>query len=178
MQNFHPSYMLPHLWYQRDQRGVAPAGCWNWGKMEAQGVQMKVGLPWLFVGLVMPVLETFFYPALAALFSPVQNIFFLTVHYIFQLKCPHRPASWPGSRAGPPVSEFACLRVIHYSSRNCWIVLLLKKKYLGQRDWPWIFINIYFLVGCCKPYPTAQCLPTTHQHIAQGCRLQWFLLSC
>jgi hypothetical protein len=42
-----------------------------------------------------------FCPALAALVSPIQDIF--TVHY-FQFVCPHCPASWAGSRAGSPVS--------------------------------------------------------------------------
>ncbi len=32
-------------------------------------------------------------------------IFFFTVHY-FNSFCPHRPASWAGSRAGSPVSQF------------------------------------------------------------------------
>ncbi len=43
---------------------------------------------------------------LSALVSPVQNIFFLTVLY-FNLCVPNRPATWAGSRAGPPVSECA-----------------------------------------------------------------------
>jgi hypothetical protein len=61
---------------QRDQRWVAPADCWNWGKW----VQMKGPfLGWL-VGLVVPVPEIL-YPALAALVSPIQNIFFLTPHF-------------------------------------------------------------------------------------------------
>jgi hypothetical protein len=45
-----------------------------------------------------------FYHSFAALVSPVQNIFFLPVHF-FQFMCPHRPATWAGSCAGPPVSE-------------------------------------------------------------------------
>ncbi len=44
------------------------------------------------------------YPALAALVSPVQNIF-LPYTTVFQSMCPYRPATWAGSRAGPPVSE-------------------------------------------------------------------------
>jgi hypothetical protein len=46
---------------------------------------------------------TDFYPAFAALVSPVQNIIFLTA-YFFHFISPHRPATWAGSRAGSPVS--------------------------------------------------------------------------
>ncbi len=49
-----------------------------------------------------------FYPALVFLVSSVQNMFLLTVHH-FSLCVPlgpHRPATWAGSRAGPPVSEY------------------------------------------------------------------------
>jgi hypothetical protein len=47
--------------------------------------------------------KRFFYLALTALVSPVQNIFFpyrTLCHFI----CPHRPATWARSRAGSPVS--------------------------------------------------------------------------
>jgi hypothetical protein len=43
-----------------------------------------------------------FYPALAALVSQVQNIFF-PPHTLFPFMCPHRPASWSGRRAWSPV---------------------------------------------------------------------------
>jgi hypothetical protein len=46
-----------------------------------------------------------FYPAVASLISPVQNMFFLPVYYFMQFMCPRRPATWAGSRAGPPFSE-------------------------------------------------------------------------
>ncbi len=46
-----------------------------------------------------------FFPALAALASSVQNIFFSSLYTIFNLCVPMRPATWAGSRAGPPVSE-------------------------------------------------------------------------
>jgi hypothetical protein len=42
-------------------------------------------------------------PALAALVSPLQNIIF-PLRTLFNFICPHRPASWAGSRAGSPVS--------------------------------------------------------------------------
>jgi hypothetical protein len=41
-----------------------------------------------------------FYPGLAALVGPVKYIFFP-----HKFMCPHRPATWARSRAGPPVSE-------------------------------------------------------------------------
>jgi hypothetical protein len=45
----------------------------------------------------------FFWPAMAALVDPVKIIFF-PYRTFFQFICPHRPASWPGSRVGSPVS--------------------------------------------------------------------------
>jgi hypothetical protein len=44
-----------------------------------------------------------FCTALAAGVGPVQKDFF-PLHTLFQLFCPHSPASWAGSRAGSPVS--------------------------------------------------------------------------
>ncbi len=44
-----------------------------------------------------------FYPALAALVGPVQNI--VSSPYTIHFFCPHhRPASWAGGHAGSPVS--------------------------------------------------------------------------
>jgi hypothetical protein len=69
--------------------------------METQRVQLKEVLPWL-VHWARHACST----ALSALVSPVQNIFFLTIHYLnLCVPTPHRPATWAGSRAGPPVSE-------------------------------------------------------------------------
>jgi hypothetical protein len=68
--------------------------------MGTQRVQMKGVLPWL-VRCARPAGTKDFYPALAALIIPVQNIFLLTVQY-FNL-C----VSWVCSRAGPHVSECA-----------------------------------------------------------------------
>jgi hypothetical protein len=42
------------------------------------------------------------YPSLAALVSSVQHIIFLAAHVF--IICPHRPATWAGSRARSPVS--------------------------------------------------------------------------
>jgi hypothetical protein len=75
--------------------------------MGTQRVQMKGVLPWL-VRLARGTITRDFCPALASLVSSVQNIFLLTVHH-FNLCVPigpHRPATWAGSRAGPPVSEY------------------------------------------------------------------------
>jgi hypothetical protein len=48
------------------------------------------------------------YPALAALVRPsTKYVFFLTVIHYFILCAPHRPATWAGSRAGPPLSKYA-----------------------------------------------------------------------
>ncbi len=61
--------------------------------MGTQRVQKKGVLPWL-VRWALHAGTRDFCPALAALVRPVQNIFFLAVHYFFQLICPHRPLSW------------------------------------------------------------------------------------
>jgi hypothetical protein len=44
-----------------------------------------------------------FYPALAALVCPEQNIFF-PHRTLFHFMCPQRPATWAGGRDGSPVS--------------------------------------------------------------------------
>ncbi len=52
-----------------------------------------------FVGLVVPVQETFILPWLPWFFS---SPYIISIY----LSPPHRPANWAGSRAGPPVSEY------------------------------------------------------------------------
>ncbi len=70
----------------------------------AQRVQMKGVLPWL-VRWTCRTGTRDFCPALAALVGPVENIYFLIIHY-FNFFCPHRPAS------------YAC-------RQPCWIACLL-----------------------------------------------------
>jgi hypothetical protein len=65
--------------------------------------QMKGVIPWL-IRWARRAGTIDFYPALAALVSPVKNIFF-SHRTLLQFKCPHRPATLASSRAGPPVSE-------------------------------------------------------------------------
>ncbi len=80
-------------------RELAPAECWNWDKWGLKEVSFLV---W-FVGLVMKVQEIFVLPRL--LWSDQYKIFFLSPYStLFQLTCPHRPASWAGNRAGSHVS--------------------------------------------------------------------------
>ncbi len=66
-------------------------------------------------------------PALAALVSPVQNMFFSIVHF-YNFWCPHRPTCWADSRAGSPVSYYVSLvatvgfliqQCVSYTLRNC-----------------------------------------------------------
>ncbi len=57
-----------------------------------------------------------FYPALAALVSPVHTSFFVTVYY-FNL-CSPRPAIRAGSRARPPVSECVSPGPIEYEAEG------------------------------------------------------------
>jgi hypothetical protein len=109
-------FLLIILWFtyimeiqelcQRDQRRVGP--CWRlkMGWMGTQREQMKGALSWLVrLARWAPRAGTRdFYPALAALVSPAQNIIFLAVYY-FNLCVPHHPATWAGSRSVLPVSE-------------------------------------------------------------------------
>jgi hypothetical protein len=62
--------------------------------MGTQRVQMKGVRPWL-VRWARRVATRDFYPALAALVSPVQNIFF-PHRALFQFMFPHRRATWAG----------------------------------------------------------------------------------
>ncbi len=62
------------------------------------------GTKWvLFVVRARRAVTRDFYLALAALVSPVH--FFFPRRTLFQFMCLYRPATWAGSRAGPPVSE-------------------------------------------------------------------------
>ncbi len=72
--------------------------------MGTQRVLMKGGPSWL-VRWALRAGTRDICPALAALVGPVQNIFFPHCT-LFQLICPHRPASWAGSRSGLAVSSF------------------------------------------------------------------------
>jgi len=73
--------------------------------MGTQRVQMEWVLTWL-VRWAFRAGTRDFYSALAAMVSPIQNILFLTLDYIFQFMCSHRPATWAGSCVGPPVSVY------------------------------------------------------------------------
>jgi hypothetical protein len=82
--------------------------------MGTQRVQMKGVLPWLFPQARRACTRDF-YPALATLVSPVQTNFF-PHRRMFQFMCPHRPATWAGSHAGPPVSE--CVSFLLFNSNR------------------------------------------------------------
>jgi hypothetical protein len=107
---------------QRGQRGVAPTDCWNWGEWRLKEYK------WL-VRLARHASTKDFFPALAALASSVQNIFFLAVHY-FDLCVSIRPATWVGSRAGSPVSECVCPAAIVPVSVNFILISCLSAPFL------------------------------------------------
>ena len=71
---------------------------------------------------------------LAALVGPVQNIFFHTT--LFQFLCPHRPASWAGSRAGPPISQCVSLklspRTLFVRHMSSYLYLQIRRCFCGQ----------------------------------------------
>ncbi len=94
---------------QRDQRGVAHADCWNWGIWGFKVYKWKGHFLGWFVGLVVLLQKTFILPWL--LWSAQYKNSFFPRRRLFQFMCPHRPATWAGSRAGPPVSECLSPRV-------------------------------------------------------------------
>ncbi len=80
------------MFSQRDQRGVLLT-VETEVTVGSYGVQMKGVLPWL-VHWARRAGTKDFYPALAAPVSPVQNTFFLTIHYKVNLCVP--TAQQPG----------------------------------------------------------------------------------
>jgi hypothetical protein len=99
--------------------------------MGTQRVQMKGVLPWLVCWACRAGTKDF-YPTLAALVSPAQNLFLFF--------CPHRPATWAGSRAGPPVSE--CV-----SPLPSLIVLCLSIAYPGEGGIPRQLVDTVIVVN-------------------------------
>jgi hypothetical protein len=106
---------------------------------------MKGVLPWL-VDWACRAGTRDFCSALAAQVGPVQNIFFLTVHYftstkyffphrtLFQFFCPRRPASWAGSRAESPVSQYLCVSGDN-KQNNSFVGLSNHVRSTTLRDW-------------------------------------------
>ncbi len=88
-----------------------------------------------------------FCSALAALIGPVQNIFSsLYVQFI----CPHRLASWAGSRAGSPVSYSLCnVNQLFYNmgrtNTTCPITLFKISKPRSYSDQFTYFFFFYYL---------------------------------
>ncbi len=88
---------------QRDERGVANADYWNWGKWGFQ--------KYIWIGSFLESLNRWacragtrdFGPALAALVGAVQ-IFFSSHHTLFHFICRHHLACLAGSRAASPSS--------------------------------------------------------------------------
>jgi hypothetical protein len=90
-------YMQYHAGTERLERG----SLLKLRQMGTQSVKMKGVLP-LLVRLVLHAGTRGFCPAVAALFSPIKNILFFTVHY-FNTFVPSS-SKLAGSRAGSPVS--------------------------------------------------------------------------
>ncbi len=72
--------------------------------MGTRRVQMKGRSPSLVVSLSSSCRYKWLLSCLCLIWSAQYKIFFLH-RTLFQLMCNHRPATWAGSRAGPPVSE-------------------------------------------------------------------------
>jgi len=135
------------------QRGVAHA-CWllKLRAMGTYGVQMKGVLPWLVLWARLAGTRDFILPSLAALVGPVQNILFLA-HYHFL--CPHRPATWAGSRAGSLVSWYlsvdihkwtACILLSHIY--NCTVWWLASLRIFD----PGLLFNFYYKIKLWLEY--------------------------
>ncbi len=91
---------------RRDQREVAPADSWKWGRRGHKEYKWKGSFLGYFLGLVVSVQETFILPE--PLWLAQYKIIFPHCT-LFKVMCPHRPATWSGSRAGPLVSLNVCL---------------------------------------------------------------------
>ncbi len=99
---------------QGDQRGMSPADCWIWW-MGAQRVQIKVVLPCL-VHWALRAGTRDFYPALAALIGPVQNIF--ASAYTFSIYVPPSPSNLGRQ---PCMAAYLCLCVsVSTCLRGAW----------------------------------------------------------
>ncbi len=114
--------------YQRDQRGVAPADCWNWGKWR---LIWKGSFRDWFVGLVVPVQEIFVLPWLLLL-AQYKMFFFLTAHS-FTSFVPIAQQAW---QAVVPrrMSSNMCL---------CWICTLIQYPCIFKSAWSNTPILIY-----------------------------------
>ncbi len=95
--------------------------------MGAQRAQMKRVFPACFVGLVVPVQETFILPWL--LWS-AQYIIVFSSPYTISILCPHLPVTWAGSRARPPVSECVSPGPTEYEAEGS------KGEYVGSKELP------------------------------------------
>jgi hypothetical protein len=71
-------YELLYFW---EQRGLAPADCWNWGKWGHKEYKWKWSFLGWFVGLVVSIQEIFVLQYLGCSSRPVQTIIFLTEIY-------------------------------------------------------------------------------------------------
>ncbi len=78
---------------------------------------MKGVLPWLVRCACSAAKRDFILPGL--LWAAQYKICF-PHRTLFQFMCPHRPANWAGSRAGPPVSECVSPKGVGPSTTLAW----------------------------------------------------------
>jgi hypothetical protein len=101
------------------QLRVAAAGCWNSGKWGLMEYKWRGSFPGWFVGLVVLVQEISILPWM--LWSAQYKIFFPN-HTLFRFMCPHRPATWAGNHAWPPVCKCVSMGSGHaHAPRPFWI---------------------------------------------------------
>ncbi len=87
---------------QRDQRGLAPADCWNWGKWGLMEYKWKgFFLAW-YLGSFCRHKRFLSYLGYSSQTSAIY--IFFPHRTLFHFMCPHRPATLACSRTGSPVS--------------------------------------------------------------------------
>ncbi len=73
------TFSLAKVFYRETREGWPLLTYWNWGEWGLKEYKWKGSFLGWFFGLILPTRDLC--SALAALVSPAQNIFFLTVHY-------------------------------------------------------------------------------------------------
>jgi hypothetical protein len=106
--------------WMRPERLEKGGPCWllKLRQMGTQREQIKRVLPWLVRLIVACRYKSFLFCLGCSIVGPEQNILF-PHRTLFQFLCPHRPASWAGSRAGSLVSWYVSLCLSSRASLLC-----------------------------------------------------------
>ncbi len=134
-----------------------PLPCWllKLRKIGTYGVKMKEG-PSLVGSLGSSSRHKRFFILPWLLWSAQYKIFFLSPT-LFQIMCPHRPATWAGSLAGLPVSEWCvsgptyncALPVRSHRNRNRYTKKLKTQMHIFSGALLWIEIRLHLIRARC-----------------------------